>query len=168
MPLIGLYFFNPLQNVTSQQAFVGFLYPWNPKKWQCQSKRHQEKWFLSQRTQVCRYYGRWRCNNGRCNHIAQWKADPDGTLGVLFKPLWESSADDDMLEPVDCWIKTREAIKLQKRDTQYNKRNRFSRPSLRAIDTWLPGVVSQIQRRPDVQRPLRRDTGVELRGSWAR
>ena len=23
---------NPLQNVTIQQAFVGFLYPWNPKK----------------------------------------------------------------------------------------------------------------------------------------
>jgi len=35
-------------------------------------------------------------------HIAQWKADTDGTLGVLFKPLWESPADDGMLEPVDC------------------------------------------------------------------
>ena len=35
-------------------------------------------------------------------HIAQWKADPAGTLGVLFKRLWESPADDDMLEPVDC------------------------------------------------------------------
>ena len=38
--------FNLHQNVTIQQAFVGFLYPWNPKKWQCQSKRHQEKRFF--------------------------------------------------------------------------------------------------------------------------
>ena len=35
-------------------------------------------------------------------HIAQWKADQDGTLGVLFKPLWETSADDGMQKPVDC------------------------------------------------------------------
>ena len=33
-------------------------------------------------------------------HIAQWRVDPDGSLGILFKPLWESPADDDMLKPV--------------------------------------------------------------------
>jgi hypothetical protein len=33
-------------------------------------------------------------------HIAQWRVDPDGNLGILFKPLWESPADDDMLKPV--------------------------------------------------------------------
>ena len=43
--------FNPHQNVTIQQAFIGFLYPWNPKKWQCQPKQHQEKRSLSQRTE---------------------------------------------------------------------------------------------------------------------
>ncbi len=32
-------------------------------------------------------------------HIAQWRVDSDGTGGVLFKPLWESPADDDMLPP---------------------------------------------------------------------
>ena len=32
-------------------------------------------------------------------HIAQWLVDPDGTLGVLNKPLWETPADDDMLHP---------------------------------------------------------------------
>jgi len=32
-------------------------------------------------------------------HIAQWRVDPDGTGGVLFKPLWESPADDHMLPP---------------------------------------------------------------------
>jgi hypothetical protein len=33
-------------------------------------------------------------------HIAQWRVDPDGNLGILFKPLWQSPADDDMLKPV--------------------------------------------------------------------
>ena len=28
-------------------------------------------------------------------------ANSDGTLGVLFKPLWETSADDWMQKPVD-------------------------------------------------------------------
>ena len=28
-------------------------------------------------------------------------ANSDGTLGVLFKPLWSSEDDADMLEPVD-------------------------------------------------------------------
>ena len=32
-------------------------------------------------------------------HIAQWGVDPDGTSGVLHKPLWESPADDHMLPP---------------------------------------------------------------------
>ena len=32
-------------------------------------------------------------------HVAQWRVDSDGTGGVLFKPLWESPADDDMLPP---------------------------------------------------------------------
>jgi len=32
-------------------------------------------------------------------HIAQWLVDPDGSLGVLFKPLWESLGDDGMLPP---------------------------------------------------------------------
>ena len=35
-------------------------------------------------------------------HIAQYTVDPDGSLGVLYKPLWESPADDDMLMPVPC------------------------------------------------------------------
>jgi len=35
-------------------------------------------------------------------HVAQWVFDPDGSLGVLTKPLWQSPADDDMLEPVPC------------------------------------------------------------------
>ena len=35
-------------------------------------------------------------------HIAQYTVDPDGSLGVLFKPLWESPADDDMMKPVPC------------------------------------------------------------------
>ena len=35
-------------------------------------------------------------------HIAQWLVDPDGSLLVLFKPLWESPADDHMLPPDDC------------------------------------------------------------------
>ncbi len=35
-------------------------------------------------------------------HIAQYDVDPDGSLGVLYMPLWESPADDDMLEPVPC------------------------------------------------------------------
>ena len=33
-------------------------------------------------------------------HISQWLVDPDGSLGVLFKPLWESPADDSMLQPL--------------------------------------------------------------------
>ena len=33
-------------------------------------------------------------------HISQWLVDPDGSLGVLFKPLWESPADDSMLQPI--------------------------------------------------------------------
>jgi len=32
-------------------------------------------------------------------HIAQWLVDPDGTLGVLFKPLWELANDSHMLQP---------------------------------------------------------------------
>ncbi|RJS70563.1 hypothetical protein CW696_05635 [ANME-2 cluster archaeon] len=35
-------------------------------------------------------------------HIAQYVVDPDGSLGILFKPLWQSPADDDMLPPVKC------------------------------------------------------------------
>ena len=35
-------------------------------------------------------------------HIAQYTVDPDGSLGVLRKPLWESPADEDMLKPVPC------------------------------------------------------------------
>ncbi len=35
-------------------------------------------------------------------HIAQYTVDPDGSLGVLYKPLWESPADEDMLMPVPC------------------------------------------------------------------
>ena len=35
-------------------------------------------------------------------HIAQYTVDPDGSLGVLYKPLWESPADDDMMKPVPC------------------------------------------------------------------
>ena len=34
-------------------------------------------------------------------HILQWLVDSDGSLGVLYKPLWESPKDDDLLEP-DC------------------------------------------------------------------
>jgi len=32
-------------------------------------------------------------------HILQWLVDSDGSLGVLYKPLWESPEDDDLLEP---------------------------------------------------------------------
>ena len=32
-------------------------------------------------------------------HIAQWLVDPNGTLGVLFKPLWELANDSHMLQP---------------------------------------------------------------------
>jgi hypothetical protein len=32
-------------------------------------------------------------------HIAQYVVDPDGSLSILFKPLWESPADDDMVPP---------------------------------------------------------------------
>ncbi len=39
---------------------------------------------------------------GDAMHIAQWLVDPDGTLGVLLIPLWESPGDDDMLQPVSC------------------------------------------------------------------
>ena len=35
-------------------------------------------------------------------HIAQYTVDPDGSLGVLRKPLWESPADEDMLKPMPC------------------------------------------------------------------
>ena len=35
-------------------------------------------------------------------HIAQYVVDPDGSLGILFKPLWQSPADDDMSPPVKC------------------------------------------------------------------
>lgn len=35
-------------------------------------------------------------------HIAQWLVDPDGSLGVLGTPLWESPADDSMLVPLAC------------------------------------------------------------------
>ena len=35
-------------------------------------------------------------------HIAQYTVDPDGSKGVLHKPLWESPADDDMMKPVPC------------------------------------------------------------------
>ncbi|MEA1863586.1 MAG: dockerin type I repeat-containing protein [Euryarchaeota archaeon] len=38
---------------------------------------------------------------GDAMHIAQYTVDPTGSLGVLFKPLWESPADDDMLKPVE-------------------------------------------------------------------
>ena len=34
-------------------------------------------------------------------HILQWKVDPDSTVGVLYKPLWESPADDGMRKPVE-------------------------------------------------------------------
>ena len=33
-------------------------------------------------------------------HIKQWVVDPTGALGVLAKPLWESPADDDLLQPI--------------------------------------------------------------------
>ena len=32
-------------------------------------------------------------------HIAQYVVDPDGSLCILFKSLWESPADDDMVPP---------------------------------------------------------------------
>ena len=32
-------------------------------------------------------------------HILQWLVDPDCSLGVLYKPLWQSPTDDDLLEP---------------------------------------------------------------------
>lgn len=32
--------------------------------------------------------------------IAQWRFDPDGSLGILFKPLWDEEKDADMLPPV--------------------------------------------------------------------
>ena len=32
-------------------------------------------------------------------HIKQWVVDPTGALGVLAKPLWESPADNDLLQP---------------------------------------------------------------------
>ena len=32
-------------------------------------------------------------------HIAQFTVDPNGSGGVLFKPLWESPADDGLLNP---------------------------------------------------------------------
>ena len=32
--------------------------------------------------------------------ISQWLVDPNGSLGVLFKPLWQSPADDSMLKPI--------------------------------------------------------------------
>jgi len=35
-------------------------------------------------------------------HIAQYDVDPDGTLGVLYMPLWNATLDADMLEPVPC------------------------------------------------------------------
>jgi hypothetical protein len=34
-------------------------------------------------------------------HILQWKVDPDRTVGVLYKPLWESPADGGMRKPVE-------------------------------------------------------------------
>jgi len=39
---------------------------------------------------------------GDAMHIAQWLFDPDGTLGVLPVPLWESPGDDHMLPPQEC------------------------------------------------------------------
>ena len=35
-------------------------------------------------------------------HIVQYTVDPDGSRGVLRRPLWESPADDDMMKPVPC------------------------------------------------------------------
>jgi len=36
-------------------------------------------------------------------HIAQYTVDPNMSFGVLYKPLWESPADEDMLMPVPCF-----------------------------------------------------------------
>jgi hypothetical protein len=33
-------------------------------------------------------------------HIARFVVDRYGTAGVLFKPLWETPADDDMIDPL--------------------------------------------------------------------
>jgi hypothetical protein len=41
-------------------------------------------------------------------HIAQWVVDPDGSLGVLIVPLWQSPADDNMLHPQPCPIRLME------------------------------------------------------------
>jgi len=35
-------------------------------------------------------------------HVAQWLVDPNGSLGVLLQPLWQSPADDSMLVPLAC------------------------------------------------------------------
>jgi DNA-binding beta-propeller fold protein YncE len=34
-------------------------------------------------------------------HVAQFSVDPTGAGGVLFKQLWETPADDDLLDPLD-------------------------------------------------------------------
>jgi DNA-binding beta-propeller fold protein YncE len=34
-------------------------------------------------------------------HVAQFSVDPTGDGGVLFKPLWEESADDALLNPLE-------------------------------------------------------------------
>jgi len=39
---------------------------------------------------------------GDAMHIAQWLFDPDGSLGMLFEPLWKSPDDDHMLPPQRC------------------------------------------------------------------
>jgi hypothetical protein len=43
-----------------------------------------------------------RVSIGDAQHIAQWLVDPDQSLGVLWKPLWESPLDDHMQQPDDC------------------------------------------------------------------
>ncbi len=35
-------------------------------------------------------------------HIAQWLVDPTGSLGVLFKPLWELPDDASTLSSTTC------------------------------------------------------------------
>jgi len=35
-------------------------------------------------------------------HVAQYDVDPDGSLGVLYMPLWNATNDANMLQPVQC------------------------------------------------------------------
>ncbi|MEA1863758.1 MAG: DUF6345 domain-containing protein [Euryarchaeota archaeon] len=65
-------------------------------------------------------------------HIAQYTVDPTGSLSVLFKPLWESPADDGMLKPVPPGVHKYSVTIIE----DYSKSRLLNGKPLENLDPW--------------------------------